>query len=119
MAQHMVAREDAERAVKAPASSADAEKLLAQRNPRNRQEKRSVPMAFATESRRPEAFRVVATEEGHRFEFHVANDAVGRSILSTDVQVTEQPNARTSARLLLNAAFLFAQREARKDGLID
>jgi hypothetical protein len=39
--------------------------------------------------------------------------------LSSDVQVTEQPNARTSARPLLNGAFLFAQREARKDGLID
>jgi hypothetical protein len=75
-------------------------------------------MAFVTESRRPEAF-VVATEHGHRFEFHVADDAEGRRILSSDVQVTEQPNSRTSARLLLNAAFLFAQREARKDGLID
>jgi hypothetical protein len=75
-------------------------------------------MAFATESRRPEAF-TVATGEGHRFKFHVANDAEGRRILSPDVEVTEQPDSRTSARLLLNAAFLFAQREARKDGLID
>jgi hypothetical protein len=75
-------------------------------------------MAFATESRRPEAF-IVATEQGHRFEFLVASDAEGRRILSSDVQVTEQPNSRTSARLLLNGAFLFAQREARKDGLID
>jgi hypothetical protein len=74
---------------------------------------------FATESRRPEAFTVVAAEEGHRFKFHVENDAEGRRKLSADVEVTEQPKARTSARLLLNGAFLFAQREARKDGLID
>jgi hypothetical protein len=75
-------------------------------------------MAFVTESRQPEAF-IVATEQGHRFEFHVANDAAGRRTLSPDVEVTEQPKARTAARLLLNGAFLFAQREARKDGPID
>jgi hypothetical protein len=109
MAQYVVAQEDAERA-KAPVSSADPE--------RNRQEKRSAPRAFVTESRHPEEF-VVAAEEGHRFEFHEANDPEGRRILSADVQVTEQPYARTSARLLLRGAFLFAQREARKDGLID
>jgi hypothetical protein len=118
MAQYVVAQDDAERAAKASVSSADTEKLPAQRILRDRQEKRSAPTAFVTESRHPEEF-VVAAEEGHRFAFHVANDPEGRRILSSDVQVTEQPYARTSARLLLRGAFLFAQGEARKDGLID
>jgi hypothetical protein len=74
--------------------------------------------SFVTESRRPEAF-IVASEQGHRFKFHVANDEEGRRILSPDAEVTEQPKVRTSARLLLTGAFIFAQREARKDGLID
>jgi hypothetical protein len=65
-------------------------------------------------------FVVTENLHKHRYQFHVA-EKDGHKILNRDGHyiLTDEPHATKSAKFYANAAFQFAQIEARQRGLID
>jgi hypothetical protein len=75
---------------------------------------------FEVENDEPLHFIVTENYHKHRYEFHVA-EKDGRKILNRDGHyiLTDEPKATKNAKFYANAAFQFAQAEARSRRLID
>jgi len=63
---------------------------------------------------------VLHLEEGHRYTFHVAEDSKGKRVLGEAITICQaQPGAKHVVTFFTSHARAFAEREARKAGLID